>query len=116
MGATAAQALLGKAFKVTEGRGDPVRDNEWAPCVIATVHPSSLLRVPDPRQREAAVARFEEDLRVVKKELDRIAASRRGRQQQQGRRAQEVEGGRIWVPEGEAAAGGRRGQGGHASR
>jgi DNA polymerase len=116
LGATAAQALLGKTFKVTEGRGEPVRDNEWAPCVIATVHPSSLLRVPDPRQREAAVARFEEDLRVVKNELDRIAATRQGRQQQQGRRAQEAEGSRIWMPEEGGTVGGRKGHGGHASR
>jgi DNA polymerase len=115
LGATAAQALLGKTFKVTQGRGTPVRDNDWAPCVIATVHPSSLLRVPDPRQREAAVARFEEDLRVVKKELDRIASTRRGRQPQQARRAREAEGGRVWVPDGETAAGRKR-QGGHAAR
>lgn len=69
LGATAAQALLGRNFKVTQSRGIPLRDTPYAPCIIATVHPSSLLRLPDPKLRHKALAQFESDLRLVKKEL-----------------------------------------------
>lgn len=95
LGATAAQAILGKEFRVTASRGEAVRDTKWASCVIATVHPSSLLRVPDARRRQAAVARFEEDLRAVKKELDRIAQTAKGRQAQVARRRN------AWTPDSE---------------
>ena len=44
LAATAAQAMLGSSFKVTQQRGKPIADSPWGPCVIATVHPSSLLR------------------------------------------------------------------------
>src|SRR3954462_286439 len=47
LGATAAQALLGKNFKVTQRRGEIIRDSGLAPAVVATVHPSSILRAPD---------------------------------------------------------------------
>jgi DNA polymerase len=51
LGATAAQALLGNKFKVTEQRGRPVR-SAWAEVVFATVHPSAVLRAPvDARER-----------------------------------------------------------------
>jgi uracil-DNA glycosylase len=50
MGATAAQALLGKQFRVTRDRGRPI-ESDLAPVVIATVHPSSILRADD-RERE----------------------------------------------------------------
>src|SRR5215212_172816 len=70
LGATAAQAMLGNQFKVTKERGKPLTDTTWGPCVIATVHPSSLLRAPDEAARRAAVAAFEADLRVVKKQMD----------------------------------------------
>jgi DNA polymerase len=72
LGATAAQAMLGPAFRVTQQRGQPLRDTTWAPCVIATVHPSSLLRAPDEEARRAAIAAFEEDLRAVKKQMDQL--------------------------------------------
>jgi DNA polymerase len=72
LGATAAQSMLGSSFKVTQQRGKPLRDTTWAPCVIATVHPSSLLRAPDAAARHAAIAAFEADLRVVKKEMDKL--------------------------------------------
>jgi len=64
LGATAAQALLGKSFKVTERRGQFV---EWdrAPLILATVHPSSILRAPDDAARHAAIAGFVSDLKVV---------------------------------------------------
>jgi DNA polymerase len=72
LGATAAQSMLGNQFKVTQQRGQPLRDTTWAPCVIATVHPSSLLRAPDEAARREAIAAFERDLRAVKKEMDAL--------------------------------------------
>jgi len=48
LGATAAQSLLGRSFRVTKQRGVPV-DSDLAPNVLATVHPSSILRAPDDR-------------------------------------------------------------------
>jgi uracil-DNA glycosylase family protein len=62
LGATAAQALLGRQFRVTKERGRPV-ESDLAEHVIATVHPSSILR--DPETREQEYAAFVEDLRVV---------------------------------------------------
>ncbi len=61
LGATAAQALLGPAFRVSRERGQFV-PSPLAPYVLATVHPSALLRAED-EQREAEIARFIEDLR-----------------------------------------------------
>src|SRR5439155_1733453 len=80
LGATAAQAMLGSSFKVTQHRGEPIRDTDWAPCVMATVHPSSLLRAPDESSRRQAVADFERDLRAVKKQMEQSGgAGRRSR-------------------------------------
>src|SRR5207237_6385548 len=42
LGATAAQAIFGPKFRVTQHRGETITDSTWAPCVMATVHPSSL--------------------------------------------------------------------------
>jgi uracil-DNA glycosylase len=64
LGATAAQTLLGRQFRVTKGRGVPV-DSPIAPVVVATVHPSSILRAGDDRAREEAMAGFVRDLRTV---------------------------------------------------
>jgi uracil-DNA glycosylase len=61
LGATAAQALLGRQFRVTQQRGKPV-PSELAPVVIATVHPSSILRADD---RDAELAAFVSDLKTV---------------------------------------------------
>jgi uracil-DNA glycosylase len=61
LGATAAQALLGRQFRVTQQRGEPVV-SELAPVVIATVHPSSILRSDD---RETDFAAFVSDLKTV---------------------------------------------------
>jgi uracil-DNA glycosylase len=61
LGATAAQALLGRQFRVTQQRGEPVA-SELAPVVIATVHPSSILRSDD---REHEFAAFVTDLKTV---------------------------------------------------
>jgi uracil-DNA glycosylase family protein len=67
LGATAAQALLGRAFKVSRQRGRFV-PSPLAPLVTATVHPSSILRAPG-ESRQEEMTRFVEDLRNVAKEL-----------------------------------------------
>jgi uracil-DNA glycosylase family protein len=67
LGATAAQALLGPKFKVTQQRGKTVR-SEWAGTVIATVHPSAVLRAPA-EAREQARREFFADLRRVARAL-----------------------------------------------
>ncbi|HUR23853.1 MAG TPA: UdgX family uracil-DNA binding protein [Acidimicrobiales bacterium] len=68
LGATAAQALLGRTFKVTQQRGAFFPQPEGH-IVTATVHPSSILRAPDPTARAAELAAFTEDLRQVAKKL-----------------------------------------------
>ncbi len=68
LGATAAQALLGRQFKVTEQRGQFV-ESPLAPFVMATVHPSSLLRAPDDETRHREMERFVADLRKVADKL-----------------------------------------------
>ena len=68
LGATAAQSLLGSSFRVTKMRGVPV-ESELAPNVIATVHPSSILRAPDEEARSQAMRDFVADLKVVAKLL-----------------------------------------------
>ena len=62
LGATAAQALFGKAFRVTRERGKLV-PSRFAPYAMATVHPSSLLRAPDEETRHREIAHFTEDLK-----------------------------------------------------
>ena len=64
LGATAAQALFEKAFRVTRDRGRLV-PFALAPCALATVHPSALLRAPDEETRRREIERFIEDLRQV---------------------------------------------------
>jgi uracil-DNA glycosylase len=64
LGATAAQALLGRQFRLMRQRGEPV-ESDLAPHVVATVHPSSILRAPDDASREQAYADFVADLAVV---------------------------------------------------
>ena len=64
LGATAAQALLGRNFRVTQQRGQLLAFDA-APYVLATVHPSSILRVPDDEARHREFALFVKDLRVV---------------------------------------------------
>jgi uracil-DNA glycosylase len=68
LGATAAQALLGRQFKVTAHRGELV-DSSLAPLVMATVHPSSLLRERDDEVRHREFGRFVDDLRKVVRAL-----------------------------------------------
>jgi DNA polymerase len=62
MGATAAQALFGKEFRVTRDRGRFVQ-SRFAPHALATVHPSALLRAPDEDTRHREIKHFVDDLR-----------------------------------------------------
>ncbi|MFN2543150.1 MAG: UdgX family uracil-DNA binding protein [Actinomycetota bacterium] len=68
LGATAAQAIFGRTFRVTQHRGEFI-ESPLAPRVTATVHPSSILRAPDDEARREAMEAFVEDLRVVAREL-----------------------------------------------
>jgi uracil-DNA glycosylase len=64
LGATAAQSLLGKQFRVTKSRGTWV-ESDLAERVTATIHPSAILRQRDDEAREAEYAAFVDDLRIV---------------------------------------------------
>src|SRR6185369_5599418 len=68
LGATAAQALFGKAFRVTEQRGR-ILESPFGVPAMATVHPSSLLRAPDDETRRRETELFVADLRVARKHL-----------------------------------------------
>ena len=68
LGATAAQALIGRDFRVSRQRGELV-DSPLARYVLATVHPSSILRTPDEETRRQERAAFAADLRRVAKAL-----------------------------------------------
>ena len=69
LGATAAQALLGRSFRVTRERGRFV-PSDLAPLVLATIHPSAILRVDDEEDRRREMAAFVQDLRTVAEALD----------------------------------------------
>lgn len=64
LGATAAQAVLGPAFRVSRDRGTDMSDTGLAPHVVATVHPSSLLRMTERSQRVEAMGEFVHDLQA----------------------------------------------------
>ena len=66
LGATAAQAILGASFRVTRERGKVITGS-IAPAVIATLHPSALLRMPDPAAREEAFGLLVADLKLAAK-------------------------------------------------
>jgi uracil-DNA glycosylase len=68
LGATAAKALLGSSFRLTQHRGE-LLDSQLAPIVTATIHPSAILRAPDDEARAAQRESFAEDLRVVARAL-----------------------------------------------
>jgi len=68
LGATAAQALLGRQFRVTAHRGQFV-PSPLAPFVLATVHPSSILRAPDDEARHREMKQFTNDLRTAARAL-----------------------------------------------
>ena len=74
LGATAAQSLLGRQFKVTEQRGRWVKST-IAPYVLATVHPSSILRATDEQSRHEEMQRFINDLKPVAEQIRYRAAA-----------------------------------------
>jgi DNA polymerase len=65
LGATAAQALLGSDFRVTRQRGQ-IMASTLGPPIMATVHPSSILRAPDEESRRSAFQDFTADLRHLR--------------------------------------------------
>ena len=74
LGATAAQALLGRQFKVGTQRGVWI-PSPLAPFVMATVHPSSLLRAPDDVTRRLEMKRFIADLKLIREVLEKPRAA-----------------------------------------
>jgi uracil-DNA glycosylase family protein len=66
LGATAAQTLLGRKFRVTQSRGE-LLESTLAPHVMATVHPSSILRAPDDESRHREMSEFVADLKKLAK-------------------------------------------------
>lgn len=68
LGATAAQALIGKNFRVSQRRGQLI-ESDLAEKVLATVHPSSILRAPDDETRRAEMKKFVADLKNVTKAI-----------------------------------------------
>jgi len=76
LGATAAQSLMGPEFRITRDRGRIFDDTKWAPSVIATNHPSAILRVPDEQGRKNAYDHFVNDLRIVQQEMQRISRAK----------------------------------------
>jgi len=74
LGATAAQGLLGRDFRVTQHRREWVH-SEVAPYVMATVHPSAILRAPDEESRHEEMQKFIRDLKMVGELIDSQAAA-----------------------------------------
>ncbi len=70
LGATAAQSLLGKSFRVTKERGQALEGGPLANSIVATIHPSAILRQRDDESRHAERLAFADDLRVVADLLD----------------------------------------------
>jgi uracil-DNA glycosylase family protein len=68
LGATAAQSLLGRTFRITHQRGRFVK-SDWATWTMATYHPSALLRAPDEESREQMYDELVHDLRLIAKKL-----------------------------------------------
>src|SRR5207247_8841338 len=80
MGATAAQSMLGPAYRLTQHRGEFVEGTRWGPLVTATIHPSAVLRAPDDAARRSMFEGLVADLRLVAARLHgagaRVAAGR----------------------------------------
>jgi uracil-DNA glycosylase len=70
LGATAAQSLLGPKFRITRKRGE-LLENTWAPALMATYHPSAILRTPDKEARDRMRDEFIADLRRAVEHLGR---------------------------------------------
>jgi DNA polymerase len=71
LGATAAQSLLGRDFRVTREHGKAMTGTDWAPAVVATVHPSAVLRTPDEAGRRQLRRQLIDDLAVAAAALGR---------------------------------------------
>ena len=74
LGATAAQSMIGRTFRLTQSRGE-FFPHALAPLVMATVHPSALLRMPDEQQRHAEYERFVHDLALIPKRVASVRIS-----------------------------------------
>ena len=72
LGATAARSLIGKTVTIGRVRGEPLALEDGSECWV-TVHPSSLLRMPDPQARHEARALFERDLERIKARAEELA-------------------------------------------
>jgi uracil-DNA glycosylase family protein len=74
LGATAAQSLLGDAFRVTQSRGKPIRETRYAPIVMATIHPSAVLRSRGSEDRRGALASLVKDFKSLVEAIEQEAA------------------------------------------
>jgi DNA polymerase len=72
LGATAARSLVGKTVTISKVRGEPLTLADGSECWV-TVHPSSLLRIPDEQGRREARALFLRDLKLIKRRADELA-------------------------------------------
>ena len=73
LGATAARSLIGKIVTIGKVRGEPLMLADGSECWV-TVHPSALLRIPDPEGRREARALFVRDLKRIRKRAEELAA------------------------------------------
>jgi uracil-DNA glycosylase family 4 len=73
LGATAARSLIGKIVTIGKVRGEPLTLADGSECWV-TVHPSSLLRIPDQEGRREARAMFVRDLKLIKRRAELLAA------------------------------------------
>jgi DNA polymerase len=71
LGATAAGAIMGPQFRITQSHGKVFENTPWAKWFMATIHPSALLRIPDPVLKEKTYNEFLEDLAVAAEQLKR---------------------------------------------
>ena len=71
LGATAARSLLGRIVTISRVRGEPLTLEDGSECWV-TVHPSSLLRMPDPEARREAKALFVRDLKRIKSRAEEL--------------------------------------------
>lgn len=74
LGATAAQSLMGPSFRLTQHRGEALK-TDWAPWLLATNHPSAILRVPDEEMRRRSREQFFADMKIVAKKLAEVGAT-----------------------------------------
>ena len=72
LGATAARSLIGKTVTIGKVRGEPLALEDGSECWV-TVHPSSLLRMPDPEARREGRALFVRDLKLIKARAEKLA-------------------------------------------